>query len=77
LLEGFLAGGVTDLASRTIAERMGRELGQTVLVENRPGAAVPVALTALSPGTAGWLHPGGRHEYARHRPDLAAHPDRA
>lgn len=48
LLEGFPPGGVTDLASRTIAERMGRELGQTVLVENRPGAATSVALTALS-----------------------------
>jgi tripartite-type tricarboxylate transporter receptor subunit TctC len=48
MLEGFPPGGVTDLASRTIAERMGRELGQTVLVENRPGAATSVALTALS-----------------------------
>ena len=48
LLEGFPPGGVTDLASRTIAERMGRDLGQTVLVENRPGAATSVALTALA-----------------------------
>ena len=48
MLEGFPPGGVTDLASRTIAERMGRDLGQTVLVENRPGAATSVALTALS-----------------------------
>ena len=48
LIEGFPPGGVTDLVSRTIAERMGRELGQSVVVDNRPGAATSVALTALS-----------------------------
>lgn len=48
LIEGFPPGGVTDLVSRAIAERMGRELGQGVLVDNRPGAATSVALTALS-----------------------------
>jgi tripartite-type tricarboxylate transporter receptor subunit TctC len=48
LLEGFPPGGVTDLVSRTLAERMGRELGQSMLVDNRPGAATSVALTALS-----------------------------
>ncbi|MFN3449348.1 MAG: Bug family tripartite tricarboxylate transporter substrate binding protein [Roseococcus sp.] len=48
LIEGFPPGGVTDLVSRTLAERMGRELGQSVVVDNRPGAATSVALTALS-----------------------------
>jgi tripartite-type tricarboxylate transporter receptor subunit TctC len=48
LIEGFPPGGVTDLVSRSLAERMGRELGQSVVVDNRPGAATSVALTALS-----------------------------
>ena len=32
------AGGSTDVVMRAIAESAGRALGQTVLVENKPGA---------------------------------------
>ncbi|HET9904273.1 MAG TPA: tripartite tricarboxylate transporter substrate binding protein [Xanthobacteraceae bacterium] len=34
----FLAGGATDLTARLLAQHMGESLGQTVVVENRPGA---------------------------------------
>ena len=34
----FSPGGGTDLVARTISEGMSRELGQSVVVENRPGA---------------------------------------
>lgn len=34
----YSAGGVTDLAARVIAEGMTAELGETVIVENKPGA---------------------------------------
>lgn len=34
----YAAGGITDNASRTIAKQLGEELGQPVVVENKPGA---------------------------------------
>jgi tripartite-type tricarboxylate transporter receptor subunit TctC len=45
LVEGYPPGGVTDLASRAVAEPMSRHLGVPVVVENRPGAATSVAAT--------------------------------
>lgn len=43
LVVGFAAGGSTDKLSRLIAQRMGEILGQSVVVENRPGAAGNIA----------------------------------
>src|SRR5215471_14697013 len=39
LIVPFAAGGPTDTIARIVAERMGRALGQTVVVENVTGAA--------------------------------------
>lgn len=38
LVVPFAAGGSTDLAARLVAEYGGRELGQSIIVENRAGA---------------------------------------
>src|SRR5690349_7785407 len=50
----FAPGGNYDVTSRIVAEVMGRRLGQTVLVDNRPGAGGVVGLeatvTALADG---------------------------
>lgn len=34
----FPAGGITDAVARALVDRMSRSLGQTMIVENRPGA---------------------------------------
>lgn len=44
----FPAGGSTDVLSRVIAERLGTELGQPVVIENRAGAAGNVGVDAVA-----------------------------
>ena len=41
-------GGVTDTTGRIISQWMSTDLGQTVIVENRPGAAGTIGHTAVS-----------------------------
>src|SRR4051794_33056068 len=48
VLSGYTPGGVTDVTSRAVAERMGRALGVPMVVENRAGAATAVANTAVA-----------------------------
>jgi tripartite-type tricarboxylate transporter receptor subunit TctC len=47
VLVGFPAGGGTDAIARTLAEKLRAELGQPVIVENRPGAGGQIAAQAL------------------------------
>jgi tripartite-type tricarboxylate transporter receptor subunit TctC len=42
----FAPGGNYDVTSRIVAEPMGRQLGQSVLIDNRPGAGGVVGLDA-------------------------------
>ena len=48
ILVSFPVGGTMDLMARLLAVRMTEELGQQVVVENKPGAAGNVGLTALA-----------------------------
>ena len=43
MVVGFPAGGPTDLAARTLAPSMQATLGQTIVVENKPGATGTIA----------------------------------
>lgn len=48
LVVAFPAGGPTDVVARIIAERMARDLGQPVVVDNRGGANGNIAADAVA-----------------------------
>lgn len=47
ILVGFPAGGGTDAIARLLADRLKDEMGQPVIVENKPGAGGQLAAQAL------------------------------
>ncbi|WP_420226367.1 Bug family tripartite tricarboxylate transporter substrate binding protein [Pigmentiphaga litoralis] len=44
----FPPGGGTDAVARVLAQKLGDKLGQTVIVENRPGAATVIGAQAVA-----------------------------
>ena len=43
LVVGFTAGGISDVLGRAIAAKLSNQLGQQVIVENKPGAGTTIA----------------------------------
>lgn len=44
----YPAGGSTDLVARLVGEQLGRELGQSVVIENRPGGGTNIAAESVA-----------------------------
>jgi len=52
LIVPFAPGGIADLTARVVAEAMGRELRQTIIVDNRPSAGNIVGSAAVAQARA-------------------------
>lgn len=48
LIVGFPAGGTTDVMARVVAAPLQKALGQTVIVDNKPGASGNLAVSEVS-----------------------------
>ena len=47
MVVAFPAGGPTDTAARIIAQKLGERLGQSIIVDNRPGASGSIGTAAM------------------------------
>ena len=52
IMVGLAAGGLTDTITRIIAQPLGEQLGQPMVVENRPGASGTIAAEVVARGPA-------------------------
>jgi tripartite-type tricarboxylate transporter receptor subunit TctC len=52
MVVGFAAGGAADAAARLIAKKLGEDIGQTVLVDNKAGAGGNIAHQHVANGPA-------------------------
>ncbi len=67
----YPAGGPTDLLARVVAVKMGESLGQSVVVDNKPGASGMIGAENVARG-AGRVHHPGQCIAARDQPEHPA-----
>ena len=66
MLVGFPAGQATDIIARLLAEALKAELGETVIVDNKPGQGGSIAL-GRSPGRCPTAAPSSCRRWPRWR----------
>jgi tripartite-type tricarboxylate transporter receptor subunit TctC len=52
----FPPGGTLDVVGRMLAQKLGQQLGQTVIVDNRPGGAGTIGAHAVAHAPGRRLH---------------------
>lgn len=52
VLVGYAPGGTPDIIARALADKLGAELGQSFIVENKPGAGGTLATSAVANASA-------------------------
>lgn len=52
MMHGFTPGANVDIVARLVAEHLGKRLGQTIVVEPRPGAGGTTAAAAVARSAA-------------------------
>lgn len=51
LVVGFPAGGAADTVARIVAEKMAHDLGQPIIIDNKPGAGTTIANETVASAT--------------------------
>ena len=67
LIVPFAAGGAVDVLARLLAGKLSDQVGQPVIVENRPGAGGTLARRPGREIAARRLHHFAEHQWRRHR----------
>ena len=65
------AGSAVDNAARILAQKMGQNMGQSIVIENQPGAAGLIGADRVAKVAARWLH---ARRLQRQHHDHAAQP---
>ena len=56
LIVPLTPGSATDVMARVVMDQVSAQIGQPVIVENRPGAGNTIGMAAVGEGRAGRLH---------------------
>ena len=57
LVVGFPPGGAADFVARALSDPLSRELGQSIVIDNRPGAGSSIAAEHVGTETSGSRSP--------------------